>query len=187
METPINTYDFKTARKQMGRTMKSLDRIIQKKLSRYSDVTFVLGVNYLSECNRTIGSTWRFAGNDALTRKLQEWTPALENTLSLAEMADGDLSDDTKIDWLTMPASAEKRAEKTRKGLRLLWLDHVRGTPYENKKQMFDLVKKGVCRKFEWWDRVTDNAPFESKTIDDPKVSLKLYKHVATTLHCGTS
>ena len=167
----------------MGRTIKSLERVIEKKLSRYTDAKFVLGINYVSECNRSIATTWKFTGDDALIRKMHEWIPALENTLSLAELADGDVSDERSIDWFSMPASAEKRAEKTRKGLRLLWLEHVKGTPYENKKQMFDLVKKGVCRKFEWWDRVTENAPFESKSIDDPRVSLKLYKFIATILH----
>ena len=111
---------------------------------------------------------------------MTEWTPALDTCLSSfwTETA----ADDDPIDWFDMPPTAEKRAEKTRRGLRTLWLEHVKNTPHEGRKHMFDLVKKGLCLKFEWWDRVTHNAPFESKSIDDPVVSKRVYAHVASEL-----
>ena len=171
-------FDHLRARREMSRTMRSIERMIEKKLSRYPDAKYIFGVNYVSECNDSLVSGWKFLGSDILRAKLMEWTPALDNALAF-----GDTTDEPRgIDWLCIPSSAEKRAEKTRKGLRILWLEHVKHTPYEGRKQMFDLVKKGLCSKFDWWDRVTDNAPFESISIDNPRVSEKLYTHVATVL-----
>lgn len=162
----------------MTRTMQSIERMIEKKLSRFPEVKYIFGAQFTTQYNSSLVSDWKFSGDDILRAKLTEWTPALDNALAFGHDAD----DPRGIDWTDMPPSAEKRAEKTRRGLRLLWLEHVRCTPYEGKKQMFDLVKKGVCTKFEWWDSVTDNAPFESISIDNPRVSEKLYKHVATIL-----
>lgn len=158
--------------------MRSIERIIEKKLSRYPDVKYVLGVNYLSECRGSVVSEWKFSGDDVLRAKMTEWTPALDNAIAFGETID----DPRGIEWTTAPLSAEKRAEKTRKGLRILWAEHVQHTPYEGRKQMFDLVKKGLCTKFDWWDRVTDHAPFESISIDAPRVSEKLYAYVAAVL-----
>lgn len=169
--------DYHATRKEMPRTLKSIDRYLHKKFSKFTDVTFVVGVNYISECNHSLLAEWKFLGDGVLCRKLREWTPALDASLALGEAPGG-----PRVNWMDTPASAEKRAEKTRLGLRLLWADHMKNTPYEGKKQMFDLVKKGVCRKFEWWDRVTDGAPFESKTIDDPMTSKKIYAHIAAIL-----
>ncbi len=171
-------FDHLRARREMNRTMKSIERMIEKKLSRYPDMKYVLGVNYVSECNASLVSGWKFSGDTVLCAKISEWTPALDNAIAFADTVD----EPRGVDWLIAPKSAEKRAEKTRKGLRILWLEHIQHTPYEGRKQMFDLVKKGVCTKFDWWDRVTDHAPFESISIDNPRVSEKLYKHVATTL-----
>jgi hypothetical protein len=170
--------DHLKARREMTRTMHSIQRMIEKKLSKFPDVTFVMGCNYISERNASLVCEWKFIGNDVLRAKLTEWTPALDTALAF-----GDTFDESReIDWVHTPSSAEKRAEKTRKGLRILWLEHVKHTPYEGKKQMFDLVKKGVCTKFDWWDKVTDTAPFESVSIDNPRISEKVYAYVARTL-----
>ena len=171
-------FDHLRARKEMNRTMKSITRLIEKKLSRYPDMKFVFGVNYLSECNASIVSDWKFTGDGVLCRKLSEWSPALDNALAFGHGPE----EPRGIDWTVIPSSAEKRAEKTRKGLRLLWLEHVQHTPYQGKKQMFDLVRKGLCTKFDWWDRVTENAPFESISIDNPRISEKLYMFIASKL-----
>ena len=172
-------FDHIRARREMNRTITSITRSIEKKLSRYPDIKFVFGANYISECNASIVSGWKFTGDGTLCAKLSEWSPALDNALAFGTTGEDTLRG---IDWTSMPSTAEKRAEKTRKGLRILWLDHVKHTPYQGKKQMFDLVKKGLCTKFDWWDRVTDNAAFQSISIDNPRVSEKLYKHVAMTL-----
>ena len=162
----------------MNRTMKSIERLIEKKLSRYPDVKFVFASRYITEYNSSFVSDWKFTGDEVLCAKLSEWIPAMDNALAFGHA----LEEPRGIHWTTMPSTAEKRAEKTRKGLRILWLEHVKNTPYQGKKQMFDLVKKGLCTKFDWWDRVTDNAPFESISIDNPGISEKVYRYIATTL-----
>ena len=127
---------------------------------------------------------WKFAGDPVLQSKLTEWIPALDGALFIGETFDaGGASPGA---WNSMPSSAEKRAWKTRKGLQILWRDHVRYTPYADKKQMFSLVKKGMCRKFVWWDRVTENAPFENISIDNPKTSEKLFRYIAPLLQSMT-
>jgi hypothetical protein len=30
---------------------------------------------------------------------------------------------------------------------------------------------------------VTDHAPFESKSLDDPRISMKVYAYIASVLH----
>lgn len=174
----MEEYNYKKARKDMTRAMHSIEKYARKKLAQFDDPKLVIGVSYVSEYNKAITMGWKFAGDPILQAKLTEWIPSMENALCVAEVFEYG----NTATWTRMPASAEKRAEKTRKGLQLLWREHVRYTPYAEKKQMFSLVKQGVCRKFEWWDRVTDNAPFESISIDNPRISEKLFKHIAPLL-----
>jgi hypothetical protein len=177
-----DAWDAARSRKEMTRALKRIDAYVAKNMSKFPDAKYVVAVNHVTEYKHSVATRWSFLGDPVLRQKLTEWTPALDTCLC---MFGGDDDEDPirTTNWLDMPSTAEKRAEKTRKGLRLVWLEHVYGTPYEGKKQMFDLVKKGVCRKFEWWDRVTDHAPFESKSLDDPRISMKVYAYIASVLH----
>lgn len=175
-------WDAARSRKEMTRALKSIDAYVAKKLAKFPDAKFVFAINHVCEYKRSVATRWTFLGDPVLRQKMGEWSPALDTCLCMFGADDED--DPLHItNWLDIPSTAEKRAEKTRKGLRILWTEHVYGTPYEGKKQMFDLVKKGVCRKFEWWDRVTDHAPFESKSLDDPRISKQVYAYIASVLH----
>lgn len=178
----MTEHNYRAARKEMTRAIHSIEKYAKKRLSKFDDPKLIIGINYLSEFNKTMSLGWKFSGDPVLQAKMNEWIPALDNALCVGEAMNAPSPNECYASWNSMPSSAEKRAGKVRKGLQILWHQHVRGTQYAEKKQMFSLVKKGLCRKFDWWDRVTEDAPFESVSIDDPRISEKLFQYIAPVL-----
>jgi len=151
---------------------KSIAKNIAKKISKYPHtVHWVFAARYVCEKNGYAATRWvSSASHDALTRKLNEWQPALDNEIILAETTRHKPSPPPK------PRNAVERASIVRKLLRQAWSEHVKGGPCEGKKQCFDVVRRGQFQPFPWWEAVVgSDVPFESASIDIPKVSERLF------------
>lgn len=167
--------DLRLAHKEIRRIVcKNIGKYIRKKLTtKFPDAQWVLAVNYLAETQGIVQSRWAVdASHEGLKQKVEEWKPALENVL---------VTSATSYPSDRKPTSAIKRAVVVRKLLRKAWLEHVRGTPHEGKKQCFDLVKKGTVSGFVWWQSVAGlGIPFESSSVDRPEVSDRLYDYLVS-------
>jgi len=169
------TVDYVRAKKEMKRTIHMLEKLVAKKLSKYTDTTFFIGVGYTHETKHALQTSWEIASDaPVLSRKLHEYIPALEAALVTAN--DTQTSDPAW--WLLCPKNAEKRAEKVRHMLRLAWASHVRGSPCQGKKQMYILVQQGKHPGFPWWETVAD-VPFTNTALESPEVSQLVFDYLA--------
>jgi hypothetical protein len=176
-------FTYKKARREMRRAIKAIDKNISRRLRRFDDARYVVAVSYTSEVGRDnlIIPTWHFCGDETLQAKVKEWTPALENAMLVCEH--GSDVKKKREQWLVCPRNSEERAKKVRHMLRLLWVEHVKGTAYEGKKQMYDLVNKQGCKGFDWWEKVTHGAPFLNTTLDTAAMSKLLFEHCAPMVY----
>ena len=82
----MNTVDISCTKKEMKRTVRSIERIIKKKLSKYHETTFIFAVGYMSESNHAYTSSWNILSDaPVLEEKMHQWIPAMDAALNPAD------------------------------------------------------------------------------------------------------
>jgi hypothetical protein len=156
--------DAPPCKKRVTRVLRSIDSAIRKRLrsiqSSDDDVQFVFAAKIVMMDGGVVASSVRSLGSDD----------------GLCEQAAGVSFERQRAeDWSVMPGNAEDRAKKTRKLLALVWKEHVKGTEFEGKKQMYRLVRERLVPALSWWERVA-GVEFTNTALADPEVSERVFR-----------
>jgi len=167
---PITPY---TARRRKSRLAWQLSRRLEKLMHRFPDCEWVLGYRYLGATAATSAHEWNSIGSKAaLVSRFLNTTGSYDEALFKAP-DNGDAP--------RKPKNSTLRASMCRGMLKAAWLDHVRGTPWEGKTQMYNLVQRGACQGFPWWKSVVgDDVEFSNDAVNRSDVSSKLWDHLTS-------
>lgn len=167
---PITPY---TARRRKGRLAWQISRRLEKVMNRFPDCEWVLGYRYLGATSTTSAHEWHSVGSDrALVSKFLSMSGSYDQ--ALMQDAPGGGAPHRK------PMNSTLRASMCRGMLKAAWLEHVRGTPWEGKTQMYNLVRGGECPGFPWWASVVgDDVEFSNVAVNNPDVSSKLWDYLS--------
>jgi hypothetical protein len=186
MTPPKKTRDH-TSKHSLSHSSRQLRRVsesIAKKMGRFAEGQWLVLVGSMCSDDRTgtVSKQWRVVGDDpTLVATVKHAMPGLEAQLAMKHHYTNDTAHPLH-ELLVMPGNAEKRARKLRKLLAYAWKEHTIHTAFEGTKQMYAVVKNHPHMLFEWWNEVTDNAPFVNTAVDDPEVSEKVYAYLAPRL-----
>lgn len=148
-------YGVRESSRQFRLEAARIQRLLEKKMARLPGGRFEVTLSCLGGSKSVRRLTFSASGGEAAADEAAAAIP----------------------DVMTMPGNAEKRAQKLRAMLKVLWQAHVSGTPWAKSRQMYSAVLKGAP-PFDWWDRVAQ-CPFENAAVNDPSVSERVYRHVA--------
>lgn len=158
-----------TARRRKGRIAGQLTKRIAKVMRRLPECEWVVAYRYLGQTTSTVGHEWHaIASHGGLATATMTATPTFDQVL-LQDRHPGACPD--------KPRNAVTRASLCRSMLRDAWLDHVRGTPFEGRVQMYRLVRDGECPGFPWWDRVA-GVDFTNEALNCPEVSSRVWDYL---------
>jgi hypothetical protein len=161
-----------TARRRKGRIAGQLKRRLDKMMRRLPECQWVLAYRFLGETKSCASHEWHaIASHDALVTKTMAATPSYDDAL---------LRPDSTGTCPEKPRNAVTRASLCRAMLKDHWLEHVKGTPFEGKVQMYRMVQDGSCPPLPWWDRVA-GVEFTNDALNHPDVSSRVWDFLIDT------
>lgn len=159
-----------TARRRKGRIAHQITRRLDKMMKRLPDCQWVLAYRYLGETKTTASHEWHaIASHGALVTKTLAAAPSFDEALLIPE---------TPGTCPQKPKNAVTRASVCRSMLKDAWLEHVRGTPFDGKVQMYRMVREGLVPPFPWWHTVTGGAEFTNDALNTPEVSSTVWDYL---------
>lgn len=175
-------YDIRACQKKMHAVLRQIRKLVQKKLSRFppGGTQYFIAMKYSYEHGGSIRDDWATATSHCVLEAPVKDLTEEANRVLFNERARASIVEAKKKE---MPRNAERRAALVRQFLRVLWSDHVDGTRFHGKKQMYVLVNEKGAPPFEWWDRVTGGVAFENTAVDVPEISDKIYGYFCR-VHC---
>lgn len=160
-----------TARRRKGRIASQLTHRIDRLMRRLPECQWVLAYRFLGETRNTTGHEWHaVASHDALVTR----------TLASTSTMDDALRKPPESVAMEKPRNSVVRARECRRLLREAWLEHIRGTPFEGRVQMYRMVRDGECDGFPWWSRVAgDGVEFTNEAVNNPDISSRVWDYLA--------
>lgn len=162
-------------RNEGARRLKRVTRAIEKVLKRHGFAEHVAVV-----APYTQNGTFRiqaFSADEALQKAVDSCLGQINHMYHVY----GEVP--TYKEFTTPPARPDDLGAATRKLLGVAWAAHTENTAFENKKQMYRIVKDHPDMKFEWWAAVTSDEPFTNKAASNPDVALKIFEYLAPKLY----
>lgn len=158
-----------TARRRKTRIAGQIQRRVDKLMRRLPQCDWVLAYRYLGETATAAETDWNAIGTHrGLVKVVAGQTPAYDEALAGPE-GDGPQK----------PTNSVVRASACRAMLKDAWLEHVRGTPFEGKVQMYAMVERGEVEPFPWWTEVVGHdVPFVHTSVNSPEVSNRLWDYL---------
>lgn len=158
-----------TAKRRKVRVAGQIQRRVDKIMRRLPECEWVLAYRFLGESTVAAGHEWHaIATRGRLAAKAKDAVPGFEAALEQPD------------DVPTMPRNSVVRASQCRAMLKDAWLEHVRGTPFEGRVQMYSLVAQGACDPFPWWSSVVgDDVAFANDSVNRPEVSTRIWEYLA--------
>ena len=167
-----------TARRRKHRIACQIRRRLEKAMAKLPECHWVLSYRYLGQTKTMAADEWHSIGSHpGLVRYAVKQTGAMNEALleSVPDQA------------TPKPKNSVARASACRAMLRDAWLEHVKGTPYEGKVQMYKLVESGKCSPFSWWSSVVgESVPFTNDAINAPDVSSRVWDFCSQKKNIGT-
>lgn len=158
----------------LRRVERSISKMLTRKLGRVVGGRFVVVLSAVGiEKKNGQREMFRVVGDDAYKTVAERMLPMFAELDKALKRPDAGL--------LEMPATAEGRARACRRLMADEWAQHTRGTPWQDKKQMYVCVRRGAP-VFPWWAEVAATE-FCNTALDAADVSDRVYRHLAPLVY----
>jgi len=160
------------AKRRKTRVASQLHKHVARLMTRLPECEWVLAYRFLGQSKTMVQHEWHaISSTQGLENTVLEKRHLLDTVLEQPERA----LDPCPI----KPRDSTVRASMVRQLLREAWKDHVKGTPFEHKVQMYSLVDQGTVEPFPWWHHVVGrHIPFKNTSVNIPEVSSALWDHL---------